>query len=531
MMSVTRRDATRGLLAAGACTLLPGSPSAWASDPGLPPLKQSFDPARLPSQERLWSWIEALNSFGPRLTGSEAHRRSLEFIATELTDIGLQVQRDSHRFRRWHPKRWELSLQESSGSARSVPVSAYFPYSGVTPASGVTAPLVYLGKAPDSFESAAGKIAIVEVDTPDIGWLLRYMMFTCKTATPDQSADFPDDLSTPLIGGLLKASAIQLGAAAKAGVRGVICVWRNCSEQNALNQYLPFTTPYQDCPALWVGARSGALLQEAAKRGARATLTMEADLDPQALTETLYAVLPGTNAAETIIINTHTDGPNACEENGPAGLLALARYAASLPKEARQRSLVFVFATGHFQMPEVDTKGQATSAWLCSHPELWDGKQGHARAVAGLTLEHLGCTEWKDDEQRRQYRATGQLERELVYTTNATMEHIYADTLRGRTKVRSLTLSPRNKVFIGEGAALYDVGIPSISMCPIPDYLCTAPADGDIGKLDPAFAHQQVTTFAKAMLHMDAMSRAALGVPDEQTTNLGGYLLRFALGA
>lgn len=529
-MSVTRRDATRGLLAAGACTLLPNSDSVWASEPSAP-FKQSFDPARLPSQERLWSWIETLNSYGPRLTGSEAHRRSLEFIATELTDMGLQVQRDSYQFRRWHPKRWALSIEDSSGGARSVAVSSYFPYSGVTPAAGVRAPLVYFGKAPDSFEAAAGKIAIVEVETPDIGLLLKYMMFTRKTAVPEQSADFPDDLTTPLIGGLLKASGIQLQAAAKAGVLGMICVWRGCSEQNALNQYLPFTTPYQGCPALWVGPESGAHLKAAAEHGAQATLTLEADLDPQALTETLYAVIPGTNAAETIIVNTHTDGPNACEENGPAGLLALARYATSLPKEARQRSLVFVFATGHFQMPELGTKGQSTSAWLRAHPELWDGKPGHARAVAGLTLEHLGCMEWKDDTERRHYRATGQLERELVYTTNPTMERIYADALRGRTKVRSLTLSPRNKVFIGEGAPLYDVGIPGIAMCPIPDYLCTAPADGDIGKLDAAFAHQQVTTFAKAMLHIDAMSHAALGAPEEQTTNLGGYLLRFVLGS
>jgi hypothetical protein len=138
--------------------------------------------------------------------------------------------------------------------------------------------------------------------------------------------------------------------------------------------------------------------------------------------------------------------------------------------------------------------------------------------------------EWKDDAERRQYLATGQLERELVYTTNPTMERVYADAVRGRTKLRSLTLSPRNKVFIGEGAPLYDVGIPGIAMCPIPDYLCTAPADGDIGKLDPAFAHQQVTTFAKAMLLIDSQPSARLGTPDQQTTNLGGYLLRFVLG-
>jgi hypothetical protein len=130
------------------------------------------------------------------------------------------------------------------------------------------------------------------------------------------------------------------------------------------------------------------------KAGGAATLVLEAALD-EADTDTLHAILPGRNPHETIIVNTHTDGPNACEENGAAGLLALAKAHGS--RTDRQRSIVFVFATGHFQIPQlVEGHGQATLAWLRRHPELWDGKPGHARAVAGLTLEHLGCLEWKD---------------------------------------------------------------------------------------------------------------------------------------
>jgi hypothetical protein len=526
-VGMTRRRVTRGLLAAAAYSLLPRT---HASTPGRSAAATArFDPALLPSQEAVWSWVEGLNSFGARLTGTEAHQRSLDYIAAELATIGLEARRDTHRFRRWQARRWALSIDTSSG-AQSLPVGFYFPYSGATPPTGVTGELIHFDEAPESFESAAGKIAVIDVETPDIGWLLNYMMFTRKTPVPDATADFPRSMSTPLIGGLLKSSGIQLRAAAKAGVRGVICVWRGCSESNAMHQYLPFTTPYQGCPALWVGPAAGEKLKQAAARGEKATLTLEADIDANTPTDTIYAVLPGSIGSETIIINTHTDGPNACEENGPAGLLALARYAASLPPSARRRTLVFVFATGHFQMPEVGTGGQATAAWLKAHPEWWDGKQGHARAVAGLTLEHLGCTEWKDDEDRRIYRATGQLERELVYTTNATMERIYLGALRGRTKVRSLTLSPRNSVFIGEGAPLYDVGIPTISMCPIPDYLCAAPPDGDISKLDPQFLHQQVASFAKALLQIDATATSAIGGVDPRDTNLGGYLLKFVLG-
>jgi hypothetical protein len=44
---------------------------------------------------------------------------------------------------------------------------------------------------------------------------------------------------------------------------------------------------------------------------------------------------------EVIIVNTHTDGPNATEENGGLGILALAKYFSRLPKIERRRTLVF----------------------------------------------------------------------------------------------------------------------------------------------------------------------------------------------
>ncbi|MET0549286.1 MAG: hypothetical protein ABW002_08465, partial [Xanthomonas sp.] len=43
----------------------------------------------LPSQAQLWHWIERLNSFGPRLTGSPAHAAAIDFLAAELQALGL----------------------------------------------------------------------------------------------------------------------------------------------------------------------------------------------------------------------------------------------------------------------------------------------------------------------------------------------------------------------------------------------------------------------------------------------------------
>jgi hypothetical protein len=487
-----------------------------------------FEPGRLPSASQVWAWVETLNGFGPRLTGSEAHRRSIDFLAAELQTAGLNVRRDTRHFRLWQARRWSLELVSTGGGTTTVPTAFYFPYSGETPPQGVSGELVPFDEPPRSFAAAAHKIAVIDVPTPALSWLFQYLMFTRKSSYPDQSADFDSTMSTPLLGGTLKAAGVDLKAAAAAGVLGVVCVWRGCSEENARNQYLPFTTPYQGCPAVWVGRAAGATLRAAAQRGARARLTLEADITERAPTDTLFAVLPGTNTAETIIINTHTDGPNACEENGGAGVLALARYFAGRPVQPR-RTLVFVLATGHFQLPQLGGGGQATTAWLRAHPELWDGKQGHARAVAGLTLEHLGCTEWKDDADAANFRPTGRLERELVYTTNTAMDSIWRGALVGRRKLRTLTLTPRNGVFFGEGQPLFQAGIPGVALFPIPDYLCSASPDGG-GKLDAEFMHEQIASFARALLRIDAMTAAELGPVDPQDSNFGGFVLKQLTG-
>lgn len=525
-MHLKRRKMLGGMLAASALAAVGGTRGkGGAAVPSGGGAVVPFEPAGLASREQVWAWVEALNGFGPRLTGSDAHRRSIAYLATELQAAGLTVQRDTRHFRLWQPQRWSLELVSAGGATTAVPVAFYFPYSGETPAQGVRGELVYFDAPPRSFAAATGKIALIDVTTPALSWLFQYLMFTRKFGYPDASADFNGSMSTPLLGGTLKAGGVNLKAAAEAGVLGVICVWRGCSEENARNQYLPFTTPYQGCPALWVGSGAGKALLAAAEQGAQARLTLEAQITEQASTDTLFAVLPGTSAAETIIINTHTDGPNACEENGGAGVVALARYFSGRPAKTR-RTLIFVLATGHFQLPQLGGGGQATTAWLRAHPELWDGKRGHARAVAGLTLEHLGCTEWKDDADVAHFKPTGRLERELVYTTNASMDRIWRDALVGRRKLRTLTLTPRNGVFFGEGEPLFRVGIPGVALCPIPDYLCSVPSDGGLGKLDAQFMHEQIASFAKALLRIDALTAAELGPTDPQTTNFGGFVLK-----
>jgi hypothetical protein len=483
----------------------------------LPPLEST--PA-LPDRDTLWRWIERLNDFGPRLTASPAHKLAVDYIAGELATLGLEVHRQTQRIKRWTPGRTDLTLSEGT----RIPVAAPYPYSGMTEPVGISGELVWFDKAPKDFSAARGKIAVVPVGRLDLTTLTTLMLFERKARLPDAGADVSRGEIVPVLGPLTNTF---LDRAKAAGVRGVICLFEGLSDDLAQGQVLPFTTPYADLPALWVGAGQAAHLKAAAQAGASATLVLEATLE-EAETDTLHAILPGRNPHETIIVNTHTDGPNACEENGAAGLLALAK--AHGARKDRQRSIVFVFATGHFQIPQiVEGHGQATLTWLRAHPELWDGGPGHAKAVAGLTLEHLGCMEWKDRGDPARPAPTGRLEREIVYTTNAYMEQVYHAATRQRTKLRSLTVAPRlSRMFLGEGSTLYQCGIPSISLVPGPDYLCQILPDGGLDRLDADFAQQQVATFSRALSYLDRAVTTEIGHV-APTWDQPGKILRSAL--
>src|SRR5262249_26824267 len=173
--------------------------------------------------------------------------------------------------------------------------------------------------------------------TPYGEWWKPWGFYTRDTQYPVGSISATWAIRVPAVGDLKTA-----------GVRGVVFGHTNVSDDHAALLCAPFGRAFQDVPALWVGRAAGARLRQLAQGGAEATLTLEADIVSDAPTETLIAMLPGVSSDEVIIVNSHTDGPNATEENGGIGILALARYFSRMPKSARPRTLVFVLTTGHF---------------------------------------------------------------------------------------------------------------------------------------------------------------------------------------
>jgi hypothetical protein len=458
----------------------------------------------LPSQEEVWDQQVWMAGLGPKYTGNAAHRQFVDFLANGMESLGLEVQRDRYSFPRWEagsPFALRIELGQgmarqlfSTGhatSARSFLCSSYFPYSGQTGGEGVMAELVYVGTHPDlDLSGVRDKIALVDFRTPTREWNRLYRPW----GVHPPGEKFPDVVRPA------RAAITDLTPFQKAGALAVIIAWTDVSPANAMDQYTPFSRPPQGIPAVYVDPAIGRALREHAARRETFTVTLTATVTPETPTDTVIATLPGASSEEVIILNTHTDGPNATEENGALGLLALAQYFSKIPKSERRRTLVFPMTTGHFAGPWVPS----IRGFIEKHPEVIK------KTVAAVTVEHLGCREWMDTSATPQeYRATGKNEWSVAITPNRAMGMALVDALEGSID-RAAVVNPVAGGFLGEGSSLSRAGIPTIGYIPQPNYLLAASPDGCIGKLSPELIHSQIEVFAKLIHRIDAMSVAAL---------------------
>jgi len=443
----------------------------------------------LPTQKEVWDQQLWMAKLGPKYTGNAAHTEFVEFLAREMSSLGLEVARDRYMLPRWDAKRSAISVASASGASSRVPVTSYFPYSGQTSPSGVTGELVYAGSSPKfTLTGLQGKIVLIDFATATRDWARSYQAWGINP--PGET--FPASLK-PARGGVNDLSQFQ-----KAGAVGVILAWTDVSDANAEDQYTPFSRPPQGIPGLYVGRDTGAKLKALAGSGAKATVVLEADVFPDTPTDTLIATLPGSSSDEVIIVNTHTDGPNATEENGALGILALMKYFSKIPKAERKRTIVCPLTSGHFAGPWVPS----IRGVMEKHPDLIK------KAVAAVTVEHLGCLEWMDDASMN-YKATGKNEWSVAITPDKAMGMALVDALKG-SRDRAAVVNPVNGGWLGEGGSLSRAGVPTIGYIPQPNYLLAGPANGCIEKLSPELLHSQIQVFAKIIHTIDEMTAAAL---------------------
>lgn len=435
-----------------------------------------------------------MNSFGSRLTGSAGQSKFIEWLESQLKDAGLTVHENKYQFLNWTAKSSSLVVNH-----QSIPISSVYPYSGVTSKQGLDKELVYIKN--NHFEKASGKIAVVKINIQPV--LPKQLIMNQQSAFPQGTSTSASDGDITLAAAL-KASNLKKAKAAN--VKGVIYIWEGASDQKVSGQYQPFTTEFAGVPAVWLNENEGKNLIRAAKKHQHGKLTVLATRK-KVSTKSFYVTIPGKNSKESIIINSHTDGVNAIEENGAIGMLSMIKY---LRHQKPNKTLVFAFVTGHFRLPVFKGTSQATSTWMSDNPQVWDGKGNHMKAVAAVTAEHLGSMEWKDNK-KGQFEPTGKIQTEYTYTGNDVMNDVWLKAIKGRSMTRTITLRGHNGFEFGESQPLFNAKIPVIGLIPMPDYLTTSSQNLEMDKFNVNLMHQQVSSLIKATMMLDQIPSKSIG--------------------
>ena len=144
----------------------------------------------------------------------------------------------------------------------------------------------------------------------------------------------------------------------------------------------PHNGTHYAVPAVFVGGDEGEELKGEAAGTVSATVVVRAETD-DATTRNLIATLPG-QSPERIVFSVNTDGNTWVQDDGNAGLLALARYLGDLPISCRPRTFEFAFGAAHLHISREGTEQYAAEL----DREYDDGTVAFAFAI-----EHLGTRE------------------------------------------------------------------------------------------------------------------------------------------
>jgi hypothetical protein len=325
---------------------------------------------------QLRQWHEELDAMGLRSTGSPVHEQYIDELISRLERAGVtDVHGEPVPVSRWTAGRWSLDA-----GGKPIATSSYIPYSGSTPPGGVTGALARVppGAIPQA-GALAGKIAVFDVPLPATAYSVMAQI-SYAGWDPQGLIDPTARYARPWAGiGDLISLLDSLPAAGAIGCVGVI----DLPPEAARGSYFPYDGHVRTVPGVYVDRTARPRLEALIATGAPARLTLAATAE-RFVSRNVVGLIPG-RTDELVILNSHTDGTNAVEDNGPNAIVAMAQYLSRLDRDLLPRSVMVSLTTGHFH----GGIGQVTFA-----REHLDGAL--RKAACALTIEHLGALEWAE---------------------------------------------------------------------------------------------------------------------------------------
>ncbi len=383
-----RRTLAAGLLAALA-TGCGGDDEGVATEPPPPACSTTMQDALFADAATLKALVQAGPDIAPlRSTASDAHERFIDWVEAESRKIsGMQVRSDAWSIQRWQPSKdapeGGRSLSRSGSlvlNGQTLAIAGAVPYSLGAAAQGK---VVYLPRSVPIGPEHAGKVILRDVptaaDMAAVAPPYAYLFQSARYLTPSLEADKNLRYERPyLAGGVFRDDLIDAG---KVGAAAVLFGF-DVPRAQVTDYFDPHDGLHYRVPSLFLGAEEAAQVKAAALAGHAAQVTVEAQRDA-ASTRNVIATLPGLSE-EKIVFIANTDGNTWVQENGVAGILALARYFAAQPLSCRPKTFEFAFNSAHLHLTV-----EGTSRYTEALEEEY--KAGKVAFTFGV--EHLGTKE------------------------------------------------------------------------------------------------------------------------------------------
>ncbi|MGH2727632.1 MAG: hypothetical protein ACRDKS_11745, partial [Actinomycetota bacterium] len=501
------RRSTKAGAAACALAALLASTIAGVSGAATP-CPSEIDDAAFSGTAELLADNQVMSDLGRRPTGSAAQTAWIDWLDAQLQgiaglDAGLDVESVPYMVNRWDEGVLSLEAGPSSSALSAVEPSGFVPYAKPTLAGGVTAQLKYVAAGTAlAGQDIAGKIVVRDA-VPGTVPFAAFRAVEWFEWDPDLTLikDIASNYERDFAGYLQRVA--DLKDAAAEGAAALIFVHGFPREQ-VRDQYAPYEGLHWDVPALYVGVDEGEALKGLAASGGVAHVSLSAS-DASTVTRTLIATLPGASE-ERMVIESHTDGMNAVWDNGPVGILALARYFAALPVACRPRTLQFVFTTGHLYQHLLGTEDRGGGAELEAQQLDKDYDDGTLAMV--FAMEHLGAREYaavpRAGAPGRELVQTGRNEVNTIFVGETPVLIAAVDTAVLKRDLRRTFVMrgadapaafiPPHQSYGGEGGAYQQHLIPTIALVTGPWSLYN-PAFG-MEAIDGALMRTQTLLFA-----------------------------------
>lgn len=345
----------------------------------------------MPSEDRIYSWIEDLVSFGNRRTGQIGGMRAAAYMKCQFEAMGLQdVHYETATTMMWEATHSQLTVGGETIDSTPTPFTLMMADGSAaelsTGADGKEIEVVDIGLGlTPQLQNVKGKIVVFDlkflVPTAGLAPLIEFLWDPGLTIVDRElTALTPNPFQTTY------SNVIdQVVSAGAAGFIGVLADYFDSNKyyNESYHKKLPI-------PGVWVSPKDGAKVRELMKAGkSTANIAMSVHSGP-AIGRAVVGMLPG-KSLETIMVTSHHDSAwnGAVEDaSGAASVIAQAQYFASQPAESRERTLMFVTMDSHWTGYEVHKA--VGYKYIINQETPYE-------PVGAVTIEHIGKQGLKDE--------------------------------------------------------------------------------------------------------------------------------------